>query len=261
MFCTKCGSYVLDTDNPCGECGNSYAQTPGGPAVPIGQQRDSRKPECSSANGTNVSLPYDKPTDGHGFSSAVDSKRNDSHTPISQQKRSNRERPDSPKPDDHAPSLIETHDGIPPEKAHQIYEKLCQDQINETKKIIGISFVVAPLAFAIAAICQHIAGTSMFQIVFYQDSMLLTLLAQLTFYPGWLASTVCVALGIKNVISLLKKRSAGLSESDVAAWQDEAASMEAKYPDLADELYAKADKLAAVLEAMKNKHQQPISET
>lgn len=125
-------------------------------------------------------------------------------------------------------------------------EELRRIEAEETRAGLvsgALSLVGAVVVFVIASFCQSLVGSSMFSMSYYRpDNFLFDLLANLTFYPGWLLTAILVGVGIVGLVSARTV----IDEGTIAGKRKEAAKRrEEGKGEEAAKLEAEADKWEA----------------
>lgn len=135
------------------------------------------------------------------------------------------------------------------EEAKKRYEQMLQKDVARTKKNIPGFIIAGVVSFAVGSFFQHMAGTSMFSMHTYTDSLIWGMLSTPAFWLAWIATVGCLAVAVYGVYDALQKSKKGFTFDDVKTLRDTAK----EYPDEAERFLKEADELEAVLNALGKK--------
>ena len=141
--------------------------------------------------------------------------------------------------------------GFTYQEAQIQYDKMLQAEISKTKKNIPGFIIGSVASFGIGSFFQHMAGTTMFSMYTFTDSVIWATLASPTFYFGWALTLGCLAIAGYGIYSVTQKTNKGLTFEDVKALQGLAAAEE--NPAEAQRMLTEADTLARILTTL-NRH-------
>ena len=136
------------------------------------------------------------------------------------------------------------------EEAVALHDKLLASNIALSKKTAVLCFIGAVAAFIIGSIFQGLAGTTMFSMYTYTDSVILATLASPTFYLGWAGVVIGIIAGVVSIRTMNRQKEAGLSRKDLQELHEAAAKLQESDPEEAQKTLDEANQLEKVLDAL-----------
>jgi hypothetical protein len=232
MFCTSCGKQLSAEVRFCVACGN---------AIAVGNQVENQvSNQVENQVSNQVENQVSNQVDNQVSNQVENQVENQVNIQVNNQ----------PAPQtihEPPPVTYQSDSQMTHREAQDKYDQMNRDNNSHKRKMAIFALLGAVAVFALASFFQSLGDSSMFSMYYYPNGFIVSLLVNISFYPGWAITILLLGAGV----FLLFTSGGQLTRRDVEEWRTEVVKLRADGSMVeAKETEMKANELENVLNAL-----------